>query len=68
MLFIVTADHGMKDSGGHGGVTDAEIHVPLVSVGQTCFNIPGLVDFFNKKKGYWFCLGGQTFLSTRHPK
>lgn len=40
-LVIVTGDHGMKDSGGHGGITDAEVTVPLVSVGRPCATLPG---------------------------
>ncbi|KAL0279217.1 UNVERIFIED_CONTAM: hypothetical protein PYX00_000822 [Menopon gallinae] len=40
-LFIITSDHGMKDSGGHGGVTYPEIILPLVSLGRACNYIPG---------------------------
>ncbi|XP_044736808.1 GPI ethanolamine phosphate transferase 2 [Chrysoperla carnea] len=35
-LFIITSDHGMKDSGGHGGSTHPEIMVPLVAIGVPC--------------------------------
>jgi len=40
-MIIVTGDHGMKDSGGHGGVTHAEVSVPLVSVGRQCAHFSG---------------------------
>ncbi|XP_017777456.1 PREDICTED: GPI ethanolamine phosphate transferase 2-like [Nicrophorus vespilloides] len=33
-LVLVTGDHGMKDSGGHGGTTYAETHVPLMVFGN----------------------------------
>ncbi|XP_032688057.1 GPI ethanolamine phosphate transferase 2 [Odontomachus brunneus] len=33
-LFVVCGDHGMKDSGGHGGSTLQETTVPLVTIGQ----------------------------------
>lgn len=29
-IIMITGDHGMKDSGGHGGTTYAETHVPLI--------------------------------------
>ncbi|XP_055624247.1 GPI ethanolamine phosphate transferase 2 [Toxorhynchites rutilus septentrionalis] len=35
-LLIITGDHGMRDSGGHGGSTFPETHVPLVVVGNNC--------------------------------
>nr|XP_022913906.1 GPI ethanolamine phosphate transferase 2 [Onthophagus taurus] len=38
VLFAVTGDHGMKDSGGHGGTTYSETHVPLVLNGIECEN------------------------------
>ncbi|XP_072387907.1 GPI ethanolamine phosphate transferase 2 [Diabrotica undecimpunctata] len=38
VLLMVTGDHGMKDSGGHGGSTYSETHVPLVIVGHRCEN------------------------------
>lgn len=38
-LLMVTADHGMKDSGGHGGSTFSETHVPLIVIGQDCNNV-----------------------------
>ncbi|XP_046400726.1 GPI ethanolamine phosphate transferase 2 [Ischnura elegans] len=31
-LLVVCGDHGMKDTGGHGGATHAETHVPLVFI------------------------------------
>lgn len=38
-MLIVTGDHGMKDSGGHGGTTDSEIYVPLVLSTLDCSKI-----------------------------
>lgn len=38
VLYIVTGDHGMKDSGGHGGATFSEINVPFVVHGIKCYN------------------------------
>lgn len=38
VLFVVTGDHGMKDSGGHGGATFAETNVPFVVSGIKCVN------------------------------
>lgn len=35
-LFIVCGDHGMKDSGGHGGATKEETLVPIVTIGTSC--------------------------------
>ncbi|XP_035911282.1 GPI ethanolamine phosphate transferase 2 [Anopheles stephensi] len=35
-LLIITGDHGMRDSGGHGGSTLPETHVPLVIVSDQC--------------------------------
>ncbi|XP_012271905.1 GPI ethanolamine phosphate transferase 2 isoform X2 [Orussus abietinus] len=35
-LLLICADHGMKDSGGHGGATLEETRVPLVTVGIGC--------------------------------
>nr|XP_033197814.1 GPI ethanolamine phosphate transferase 2 [Bombus vancouverensis nearcticus] len=32
-LFIVCGDHGMKDSGGHGGSTISETTVPFIAIG-----------------------------------
>lgn len=32
----MTGDHGMKDSGSHGGATAKETLVPILSVGKTC--------------------------------
>ncbi|KAB0804642.1 hypothetical protein PPYR_01612 [Photinus pyralis] len=37
-LVVVTGDHGMKDSGGHGGATYAETYVPFIAVGLPCVN------------------------------
>ncbi|XP_058837935.1 GPI ethanolamine phosphate transferase 2 isoform X3 [Topomyia yanbarensis] len=35
-LMVITGDHGMRDSGGHGGSTYAETHVPLLIIGNSC--------------------------------
>ncbi|CAH1116457.1 unnamed protein product [Phaedon cochleariae] len=35
-LLIVTGDHGMRDSGGHGGSTYSETHVPFLIIGHQC--------------------------------
>ncbi|XP_043251717.1 GPI ethanolamine phosphate transferase 2 [Colletes gigas] len=35
-LFIICGDHGMKDSGGHGGSTMSETTVPLIAIGGEC--------------------------------
>uniref|UniRef100_A0A182MCM2 GPI ethanolamine phosphate transferase 2 C-terminal domain-containing protein n=1 Tax=Anopheles culicifacies TaxID=139723 RepID=A0A182MCM2_9DIPT len=35
-LLIITGDHGMRDSGGHGGSTQPETNVPLVVVSDQC--------------------------------
>ncbi|XP_058124637.1 GPI ethanolamine phosphate transferase 2 [Anopheles ziemanni] len=35
-LLIITGDHGMRDSGGHGGSTQPETIVPLVVVSDQC--------------------------------
>ncbi|XP_076621223.1 phosphatidylinositol glycan anchor biosynthesis class G isoform X3 [Colletes latitarsis] len=35
-LFIICGDHGMKDSGGHGGSTISETTVPLIAIGGEC--------------------------------
>lgn len=35
-FFFVTSDHGMRDSGGHGGNSHHEIHVPLVAFVLEC--------------------------------
>ncbi|KAL0110564.1 hypothetical protein PUN28_013867 [Cardiocondyla obscurior] len=32
-LFVVCGDHGMKDSGGHGGSTPEETTVPFITIG-----------------------------------
>ncbi|CAH0550257.1 unnamed protein product [Brassicogethes aeneus] len=36
VLMVVTGDHGMKDGGGHGGSTFAEVNVPFVALGLDC--------------------------------
>nr|XP_034180311.1 GPI ethanolamine phosphate transferase 2 [Osmia lignaria] len=36
-LFIICGDHGMKDSGGHGGSTISETTVPFIVIGGNCF-------------------------------
>ncbi|KAK0084272.1 hypothetical protein PV325_007346 [Microctonus aethiopoides] len=43
-LFIVCGDHGMKNSGGHGGATPEETLVPLVAFGLN--NTPNIRDNF----------------------
>ncbi|XP_015174532.1 PREDICTED: GPI ethanolamine phosphate transferase 2 [Polistes dominula] len=35
-LFIICGDHGMKDSGGHGGATFQETTVPIIAIGANC--------------------------------
>lgn len=35
-LLVVTGDHGMKNSGGHGGATPEETLVPFIVFGRTC--------------------------------
>ena len=35
-MFIVCGDHGMKDSGGHGGATSEETLVPVIVIGASC--------------------------------
>lgn len=35
-VLVITGDHGMRDSGGHGGSTYPETHVPLIVVGNDC--------------------------------
>lgn len=37
-LFIVTSDHGMRDTGGHGGSTIGEIFIPLIAFSTGCSN------------------------------
>ncbi|KAL6424028.1 hypothetical protein ACFW04_009733 [Cataglyphis niger] len=34
-LFVICGDHGMKNSGGHGGSTPQETTVPLIAIGGT---------------------------------
>ncbi|XP_047344818.1 GPI ethanolamine phosphate transferase 2 isoform X2 [Vespa velutina] len=36
VLFIICGDHGMKDSGGHGGATLQETTVPVIAIGANC--------------------------------
>ncbi|KAL1500977.1 hypothetical protein ABEB36_006387 [Hypothenemus hampei] len=35
-LILVTGDHGMRDSGGHGGTTEPETLVPFITLGHHC--------------------------------
>ncbi|KAG4074593.1 hypothetical protein HA402_004464 [Bradysia odoriphaga] len=35
-LFLITGDHGMRDTGGHGGSTFGETNIPLMVVGAGC--------------------------------
>lgn len=35
-LLLVCGDHGMKDSGGHGGASEAETRVAVAVVGLPC--------------------------------
>ncbi|XP_059613175.1 GPI ethanolamine phosphate transferase 2 [Phlebotomus argentipes] len=47
-LFIVTGDHGMRDTGGHGGSSAPEVTVPLLVVGSNCASTETLynqIDF-----------------------
>lgn len=37
-LLLITGDHGMRDSGGHGGTTYSETTIPLVIIGIPCSN------------------------------
>ncbi|KOC61014.1 GPI ethanolamine phosphate transferase 2 [Habropoda laboriosa] len=39
-LFIICGDHGMKDSGGHGGSTTSETLVPFIAIGGECLQNP----------------------------
>lgn len=43
-IMIICGDHGMKDTGGHGGSTLSEIMVPFVTSGVSC-SVEGLVNF-----------------------
>ncbi|KAF7407296.1 hypothetical protein HZH66_001833 [Vespula vulgaris] len=36
ILFVICGDHGMKDSGGHGGATLQETTVPIIAIGANC--------------------------------
>lgn len=33
---LVTGDHGMRDTGGHGGSSYAEVNIPMVVGGTKC--------------------------------
>ncbi|XP_058461351.1 GPI ethanolamine phosphate transferase 2 isoform X2 [Malaya genurostris] len=35
-FIVITGDHGMRDSGGHGGSTYPETHVPLIFIASNC--------------------------------
>lgn len=35
-LLLVTGDHGMRDTGGHGGNSAPEVNVPLIVAGANC--------------------------------
>ncbi|XP_076680624.1 GPI ethanolamine phosphate transferase 2, catalytic subunit-like isoform X3 [Andrena cerasifolii] len=35
-LFIICGDHGMSDSGGHGGSSMPETTVPFIAIGEEC--------------------------------
>lgn len=35
-VILVTGDHGMKNSGGHGGSSFSETHVPLIVLNEKC--------------------------------
>lgn len=37
-LLVITSDHGMRDSGGHGGSSLSETRVPLFMIGPKCHN------------------------------
>ncbi|XP_067632875.1 GPI ethanolamine phosphate transferase 2 isoform X2 [Eurosta solidaginis] len=37
-LVLVTGDHGMKDGGGHGGSTTAEMYVPILAYNGICIS------------------------------
>lgn len=37
-FILVTGDHGMRDSGGHGGSTHPETNVPLIALNLPCRN------------------------------
>ncbi|CAH0713229.1 unnamed protein product, partial [Brenthis ino] len=39
-VLIICGDHGMRDAGGHGGATPAEVLVPLVLVKSNNFKCP----------------------------
>lgn len=36
-LLLITADHGMRNGGGHGGSSPEEVYVPLITSSQICF-------------------------------
>jgi ethanolaminephosphotransferase len=35
-VLFVTGDHGMRDSGGHGGSSTPETEVPFIVIGTDC--------------------------------
>lgn len=35
-LFLITGDHGMRDTGGHGGNSYGEVNVPLIILNGDC--------------------------------
>lgn len=39
-MMVVCGDHGMKNSGSHGGATVEEVLVPLVIIGDVCSGEP----------------------------
>lgn len=39
-ILFICGDHGMRDAGGHGGATPAEVLVPLVVVKSSDFVCP----------------------------
>jgi hypothetical protein len=39
-VLLIGGDHGMRDAGGHGGATPAEVLVPLVLAKSDDFECP----------------------------
>lgn len=35
-MIIITGDHGMRDLGGHGGSTEAEVMIPFIVLNKPC--------------------------------
>jgi ethanolaminephosphotransferase len=35
-VLFLTADHGMRDAGGHSGNSYSETHIPLIMIGEKC--------------------------------